>query len=215
MNIGTQQLLYRIDRTAGKFLNGLVVTGIVLATLAGIKVLLVKCGIHFDSPAWSIVLIVYKYLWWSLGGLACICVIGRIVLSPFVKSEEEEDFERKVNFILQQKTAKPQPFSVLSDYSPLCNLLPEQEAQIITLLRNLPPNGNKPEAINLALVSQYLTALEQKGKIKLNDKHALRMWVERTTGKNVPSSSQFNEAIPSKTKSKITAALSEIERILQ
>ena len=91
MNIGTQQLLYRIDRTAGKFLNGLVVTGIVLATLAGIKVLLVKCGIHFDSPAWSIVLIVYKYLWWSLGGLACICVIGRIVLAPFVKSEEEED----------------------------------------------------------------------------------------------------------------------------
>lgn len=216
MNSKTQHLLHRTDRTIGNILHWNVCVMLFLAALIGIKALCVYWGIRFESySAYPTILFAYKYAWYISGIIACTCVICRVILSPFVKSEEEEDFERKVNFILQQHSPKPQATSVPSDFSPLCDLSPEQEEQIITLLRDLPPNSNKPEAINLALVAQYLTALEMEGKIKLNDKHALRMWVERITGKNVPSSSQFNEAIPSKAKSKISAAQAEIKHLLQ
>ena len=129
-----------------------------------------------------------------------------------LSDEEEEDFEKKVEYILQQKKADgPLP----SNYSPFRNLSSLQEGLIEQLLHDLPANANKPNAINLALIAQYLTALEKLGKANLADKRALRLWVKHITGKQVPSSSQFNEAVPSTTTSKVSQAKRTLEPIIQ
>lgn len=52
------------------------------------------------------------------------------------------------------------------------------------------------------------------GKAELRDKRRLRQWVAEVTGRQVPSSSQFNEAIPSKAATKVAAARKELETLL-
>ena len=83
------------------------------------------------------------------------------------------------------------------------------------LLRDLPSHLKKPDAINMAMQAYYLTALEELGYADLIDKHSLRLWLAQITGKQVPDTSQFNDAIPSGAKTKIANARKKIEKILR
>ena len=197
MSMNKEEYLYRIDRIAGFVLR---------ADVCVMAVMLVLLCFGLSC----------RLLWMICGGVFAAAVLCRIFLAPFVKSEEEEDFEKKIAYVLSQKMRpKDSKPSIPSDYSPLRNLSPEQEEKIIQLLRELPAHHTKPDQINLALIAQYLTALERLGKARITDKHALRLWVEQVTGKKTPDSNHFNEAIPSTTDSKVLAAQKEIERILQ
>ena len=190
-------ILYKIDRTIKPVLE--------ISTIAAL-ILLVAAAL--DTPAKRIL----TYILYAVAAVWVIALLCRLVLSPFVKSDEEEDFEKKVEYILQKKrTAQP----ANTPYSPLRDLSDKEEEQIKHLLRTLPEHAEKPGHINLALVAQYLTALEKLGKADLKDKRQLRNWVAETTGKQVPSSSQFNEAVPSQASSKVSAARKEIESLLQ
>lgn len=206
--------LYHTDRLAGKLLNGVVFCMLFLAALAGLNALLAHIGIYINACcAWPILLLAYKYAWIICGIMAVFCILCRVALSPFVKSEEQEEFEQKVEYVLQQKKiAKRQ--QVNADYSPFLNLTSDQEMKIRQILHDLPANPNNPDSISLALVSQYLTALEKMGHLDMKDKYHLRLWIEQVTEKSAPSSSQFNEAIPSKTATKISQARKELERVL-
>ena len=209
----TKNTLYRIDRTAGLVLNIVVYTVIFLGVLWGIYKLLSSNGILLNTyPVWSALFLLYTYAWYACGVVFAACIICRISLEPFVKSEEEEIFEQKVEYVLQNKFQKP---AEPSTYSPLCDMTQEQEEQVRQLLRDLPSHPNKPDYINLAVMAQYLTALEKMGKAKLIDKHNLRLWVAQITDKNVPASSQFNEAVPSTAPSKVSKVQKELERLLQ
>ena len=192
----TKDILYKIDRRIRPILN-----------IMSVVCLLLLCSAAFDTPVKQILT---KLLCFS-AGIWLVLVVCRLCLSPFVKSDEEEEFEQKVDYILQQRQAGQ---TAGSNYNPLRELSPEQEEKIKELLRNLPENPMKPGHINLALVAQYLTALQQLGKADLKDKHHLRLWVEEVTGKKVPNSSQFNEAIPSQTRTKVLSARKELEDIL-
>ena len=146
--------------------------------------------------------------------VVCLLAVVRICLSPFVKSDEEEEMEEKVECVIKKhhahllQTAK-------DNYSPLCNLTPKQEERVKQLLRNLPSNPKNPDYIYLAQVANHLKALEQLDKARLGDVYALQSWVERVTGKRTPEYRQFNEAILHAKESKITKAREVIERILQ
>lgn len=192
----TKDILYKIDRRIRPILD-----------IMSVVCLLLLCSAAFDTPVKQILT---KILFFS-AGIWLVLVVCRLCLSPFVKSDEEEEFEQKVDYILQQRQAGQ---TVSSNYNPLRELSPEQEEKIKELLRNLPENPMKPGHINLALIAQYLTALQQLGKADLKDKHHLRLWVEDVTGKKVPNSSQFNEAIPSQTRTKVLSARKELEDIL-
>lgn len=192
----TKDILYKIDRRIRPILD-----------IMSVICLLLLCSAAFDTPVKQILT---KLLCFS-AGIWLVLVVCRLCLSPFVKSDEEEEFEQKVDYILQQRQAG---HIAGSNYNPLRELSPEQEEKIKELLRNLPENPMKPGHINLALVAQYLTALQQLGKADLKDKHHLRLWVEEVTGKKVPNSSQFNEAIPSQTRTKVLSARKELEDIL-
>ena len=128
--------------------------------------------------------------------------------------DEEEEMEEKVECVIKKhhahllQTAK-------DNYSPLCNLTPEQEERVKQLLCNLPSNPKNPDYIYLAQVANHLKALEQLDKARLGDVYALQSWVERVTGKRTPEYRQFNEAILHAKESKITKAREVIERILQ
>ena len=191
------QILYWIDRFAARVLRIVVVLFVVLLVLACFGI---------ES----------RYAWYISGGLFTLSVLCRIILSPLVKSEEEEEFEQQVEYILSKKSCEESKPSVTNtDYTPLRNLNHSQEGLVKQHLFRLPENPNKPGVINLALVSHYLTALEKMGNADLIDKHNLRLWVAQVTQKQVPSSSQFNEAIPSKANTKITNARRDIERLFQ
>ena len=205
--------LYRIDRTAGQILSYVVYTVIFLGIVWGIYKLLSFYGIHLNTyPVWHAFLLLYTYAWYACGIVFAACILCRIILTPFVKSEEEEVFEQKIEYVLQNKLQKP---AEPSTYSPLCDLTQELEEQVKQLLHDLPSHPNKPDYINMAFMAQYLTALEKMGKAKLTDKHHLRLWVAQVTGKQVPASSQFNEAVPSTAPTKVSKAKKELERILQ
>ncbi len=213
MNERTKNTLYRIDRTAGRVLNIDVYTVIFLGVLWGIYKLLSSYGILLNTyPVWSALLLLYTYAWYACGVVFAACIICRISLVPFVKSEEEEAFEQKVEYVLQNKLLKP---AEPSTYSPLCNLTQEQEEKVKLFLHDLPSHSAKTDHINMAFIAQYLTALEKMGKAKLTDKHNLRLWVAQITGKQVPPSSPFNDAIPCSVPSKVTKAQKELERLLQ
>ena len=185
--------LYRIDRIALRVLYFSVAGMMILAAL------------------WFIAGIGSRYAWIILGSIAALCIICRICLSPFVKSEEQEALEEKVEEIMQEKASQmPKPMV----YNPLRNMTPEQEKKVIAVLRDLSSNTNKPEAINMATMAQYLTALDQMEKINLTDLSRLRQWVADITGKDVPESSHFNHAIPSTYEKKIAIAKAKFERIL-
>ncbi len=158
------------------------------------------------------------YAFFTTLGIICLLAMVRVCLSWFVKSDEEEEFEQKTGYILKQVNAgflqtESQP--ALDSYTPLCNLTPEQEEAVIGLLRRLPSNPRKTSYINLAFISQYLTALEKMGYADLTNKPSLRLWVNKVTGKDVPTSSEFNAAIPSTVPSKISNASKAIEKILR
>lgn len=187
----TQQYLYRIDRTALRVLYFTVAAMMILAAL------------------WFIAGICSRYAWIILGSIATICIVCRICLSPFVKSEEQEAFEQKVEYILAQR----KEFSAAA-YNPLRNMTQDQEEQIKLVLRDLPSNSSDPEAINMAVMAQYLTALDQMDKINLTDLSRLQLWIAETTGKNVPASGHFNHALPSTYDKKIAIAKAKLERIL-
>lgn len=196
----TYNKLYTIDRAIRKAIH-------ICVPICFILLLIVA----FNAP-WRQIFV------YALCVLAVICgilILCRIILSPFVKSDEQEEFEQKIDYVLKQRSKQQTQHAALSaDYTPLYNLTEEQKAQIEQILRALPANDRKPESINLALVAQYLTALEKLGKAKLTDRYHMRMWIEQITGKQVPSSSQFNEAIPSKATGKVLKAQKDIERIL-
>ena len=157
----------------------------------------------------------FTYGFYITGGIFCICIIGRICLSPYVKSEEEEEFEQKVDYILQKKALKrAQNMPIASDFSPLHNLMKEKEERVKKALRELPAHASDAGQINMALVAQYLTALERLGKIDLSDKKSLRTWVAQVTNKNVPDSSHFNDAIRNVSLPKVAKARKNLETLL-
>ena len=194
MKDSARDKLYRIDRTLSLFFKILSVCALVLLVLAAFFPFL-------------------KYAFFISWGLWGVIIVVKLCLSPFVKSEEEEEFEQQVDYIIQQKQALIEAEQKV--YTPLRNVSPEQEEQIKQLLRELPTHPEKPGHINLAFVAQYLTALDKLGKANLKDKRKLRTWVENVTGKQAPCSSQFNEAIPSTATTKVAAARKELEKLLQ
>ena len=191
MKESTRDILYKIDRACSIALGVVSVSVIVLLVLAAFNPCL-KMAFFVTWAVWGLILII------------------KICLSPFVKSEDEEEFEQKVEYILQQKRL----LNTETAYTPLRDVSPKQEQQIKQLLHDLPAHAEKPDSINLALVAQYLTALEKLGKAALKDKRQLRLWIAEVTEKSVPNSSQFNEAIPSTATTKVAAARKEWEAIL-
>jgi hypothetical protein len=195
----TRDRLYVIDRTVRKIVNVLTVLFFVLL-IAG----------AFDTP-WQKILVCAFFV---VGGIWLLLILCRGVFSHFVKSDEEEEMEAKVEYILKKYHASELQL-VIEDYTPLHDLTPEQAECVKRLLREQPSHANKTDHINLANIAKYLTALEQLNKADLNDKRNLRMWVAQITGKKVPSPSQFNEAIPAKAKDKVAKARDELSRLLQ
>ena len=98
---------------------------------------------------------------------------------------------------------------------PLTNLTAEQEDAICKLLKDLPSNINKPNQINMAVVSHYLTALRSLDYLNDTNLYNLYTWVGKITGKEMPSYSHFNEAYPSDTVRKVEKAKDKILAVLQ
>ena len=199
MNATTRNRLYTIDRTVRKVLSVVTVVLFVLLILA-----------TFNTP-WKKI---FAYIFFAVGAVWALLIICRLCLSPFVKSDEEEEMEEKVAYIIKKHHASELE-SVIEDYTPLRNLTPEQSVCVKQLLREQPSHPDKPGHIYLAYIAKYLTALEQLSKADLSDKHNLRLWVAQVTGKKVPKPSQFNEAIPAKAKDKVAKAREELNRLLQ
>lgn len=190
-------ILYRIDRTVGLVMK---VDAVILFVLVGLACFGVS----------------NKYVWGVFGGIILVCFLIRMVLEFFVKTEDEEAFEEQVEYIVEQRLAKQEKAhkEAIKDYSPLCGLSHQEEGLVKQVLYRLPENPNKEGNINLALVAQYLTALQKMGKADLTDKYHLRLWVAEVTQKEVPGSSQFNEAIPSTATTKVSKAQKELEQLL-
>ena len=126
-----------------------------------------------------------------------ILLVGMVAFLSLFGSEEEE----------QKKES--------SSFSPLIMLTKEQEEAITQLLRDLPEHDKKAGHINMALTAQYLTALYDLGYLDFTDKKKIRLWLEQATGRHIPSTSAFNEALPSKNKDKVAAAQKDIQRRLE
>lgn len=190
-------ILYRIDRTVGLVMKA---DAVVLFVLVGLACFGVS----------------NKYVWGVFGGIILVCFLIRMVLEFFVKTEDEEAFEEQVEYIVEQRLAKQEKAhkEAIKDYSPLCHLSYQEEGLVKQVLYRLPENPNKAGCINLALVAQYLTALQKMGKADLTDKYHLRLWVAEVTQKEIPGSSQFNEAIPSTATTKVSKAQKELEQLL-
>ena len=190
-------ILYRIDRTIGTVMR---VDAVILFAL-----LILAC---FNVS--------HRYVWMVFGGILLICCLIRMILEFFVKTEDEEAFEEQVDYIIEQRMAqqKQAQKEAIKDYSPLCNLTHADEGLVRQALYQLPENPNHAGHINLALVAQYLTALQKMGYADLADKYHLRLWVAEVTQKEVPNSSQFNEAIPSTATTKVNKAQKELEHLL-
>lgn len=190
-------ILYRIDRIAGMVMK---VDAAILFVL-----LILAC---FDLSNW--------YVWAVFGGIILVCCLIRMVLEFFVKTEDEEAFEAQVEYIVEQRLSQQKQAhkEAIKDYSPLCKLSDAEAESVEQLLYRLPANPNHAGHINLALIAQYLTALQRMGYADLADKYHLRLWVAEVTKKEVPSSSQFNEAIPSTATTKINKAQKELEQLL-
>lgn len=199
MKASTRKHLYIIHRTVSKVMN--VVTVLFFVSLFAAAL---------NTPCKQTI----EYIFYSIAAVWALLIICHICLSPFVKSEEEEEMEQKVEYIIKKHHASELQ-SVIEDYSPLRNLTPEQSERVKQLLHAQPSHPDKPDHIYLAYIAKYLTALEQLGKADLSNKRNLRLWVAQVTEKKVPSPSQFNEAIPAKAKDKVAKAREALERILQ
>ena len=194
MKKATIDKLYRIDRVMRTILGVVSVLVLVFLVVAA-----------FETPLQKF----YITAFWTCAGVWAFFLICRIILSPFVKSDEEEELEQKIPEIMQKNTE-----IVPKDYTPLCSLSQEQEIQVKHILKNLPEHPSKPGYINLALIARYLTALEQLELANLENRHALRLWVQQVTGKKVPIDTQFNEAIPSINRKEVAKVRDSISAIV-
>lgn len=197
MKAATRDRLYVIDRTVRKIVNVLTVLFFVLL-IAG----------TFDTP-WQKILACAFFV---VGGIWLLLILCRGVFSHFVKSDEEEEMEAKVEYILKKNHAET--LRAAQDYSPLCDLTPEQEERVKKLLREQPANPKKTDYIYMSYIANYLKALKEMGKANLKNVYALQSWVEQVTGKHTPDYNHFNEALSSTTESKVAKARKELERIL-
>ena len=198
MKESTRNRLYKIDRTVRNVLNIVTVLFFVLLIAAA-----------FNTP-WKQTLV---YAFFSVGAVWALLIICRLCLSPFVKSEEEEELEEKVEYVLKNKY--PETLRAAQDYSPLCNLTPEQEERVKKLLHDLPSNPNKSDYVYMSYIANYLTALKELGKANLNNVYALQPWIENVTCKRTPDFGHFNEALTNTTDSKVAKAREKIEHLLQ
>lgn len=195
-----QEKLYKIDRTIRSIMRVGFVISLILLVAAS-----------FQTP----IKYILSILFFSVGGFSLFMLVCRMCLSPFVKSDEEEEFEQKVDYILQKRSLqKVQVSSILSEYSPFVNLSEAQEEKVKSLLAQLPSNSSNPEAINMAIVAYYLTALEQLGYAVLSNKQSLRLWVAQVTHKKVPDTSHFNEALPSTNRKEVAKIRHQLEELL-
>ena len=195
----TYRKLYTIDRTIRMIMR--ICSGIWLVLIIAVAI---------PTPHREL----FAYAFFITLGVICLLAIVRMCLSPFVKSDEEEEMEEKVEYILKKHHTHLLQ-GVQDEYSPLCNLAPEQEERVKKLLHDLPSNSNKPDYISPAHIANHMKALELLGKARLNNVYALQSWVERVTGKRTPEYREFNEAIQKAKDSKVAKAREAIERILQ
>ena len=203
-----------IDCIAKKVIEVTAIALFVVLILFLIYALLLDQTISANDPSTNDLLgQTVKYVACGLLSIFLFAVCVRLVLSPFVKPDEEADFEQKVDYVLEHRKRQKEPASS-NFHSPLLNLTPEEEQIVCTLLRDLPEHITKPGHINLAQTMHYLTALQQSGYLDDKDLYNLRLWLIHVTGKDVPSTSQFNEAYPSKATTKVTKAKQQIERTL-
>ena len=163
---------------------------------------------------------VVKSVFKIAGGVALsillLSVVVRMVLSLFVRSDDENDFEEKVDYVLQQKkTAARKAGQKSETISVLVGLSAEQEEMVCRLLRELPSHINSPQKINMAEVSHYLTALRDLGYLNDKDKYNLYAWVGKITDKELPQFNHFSEAYPSTTVKKVNHAKEKITSELQ
>lgn len=156
---------------------------------------------------------IFAFAFFAVGAVWILLIVCRLCFNPFVKSDEEEEMEEKMEYILKKNHAET--LRAVPDYSPLCNLTPEQEERVKALLRELPTMDNKPDRVYMAYIAQYLTALEKLGRANLGNRYALQSWVEQVTGKRTPDYNHFNAAIPCKSEKKVAQAREKIETLLK
>lgn len=210
--------LTALDSLTGKALN---VTAVILLSFSCIwlaGVLLVRYISFFDNISFiEPVKSLLKYICILLFVLFLILIALRLCLSPFVPSQEEKDFEAKVDYILAKKKSQhvdsPARNAIVD--SPLSGLTLEQEQIVCSMLANLPSHDKYSDHINMAYVAQFLTALSELGYIRNENNYMLRAWVEKVTGKYVPEQGKFNEAYPSSNKKKVLAVKQRIQASLQ
>lgn len=212
--------LYKLDRAAGMVLNILAGLMLVLLIIWGVCGIQTHRGVTLSAlTCWPLLVRIFRYTWYVSLSAAAVAVVVRVLLSPFVKSEEQELFEKQVDYVLSQRQAATSPKEPVpsppADYSPLRNLTPEQEQAVLQLLRELPSHPKKPEAIKMADLAHYLMALEQLGKANLCDKHNLRLWAAQVTGRTMPETSPFNDALTREVPTKIKLAKKKIELIIR
>lgn len=211
MKKAIQDNLIKTDRAAKLILETSAVV------LLAILLLWLVCALIFNNfigiPAQTIATVraIGKFTAIIVLCVFLLAVVVRIILSPFVKSDEETEFEAKVNYILGKKSpSRKQPQHEDEVITPLVNLTSEQEDAICQLLKDLPSNINKPNQINMAEVSHYLTALRELGYLNDKDKYNLYAWVGKITGKELPQFNHFSEAYPSTTVKKVNHAKEKI-----
>lgn len=198
MKPSTQKRLFAADRT---------IRGIVRAVTVPVFVLLLLAAVN--TP-WKQI---FVWAFFGVGAVWILLIVCRLCLYPFVKSDEEEEMEEKLEYLLNKNHAET--LRNAQEYSPLCNLTPLQEAKVKQLLRELPANPRKTDYIYMSYIANYLTALKELGKANLNNVYALQAWVEQVTGKHTPDYNHFNEALASTTESKVAKAREELEHLLR
>lgn len=214
MNINAGEIIGKTDAIAKKNVE---ISAILMFALLLIWLIIVLVFTNSIFTQNEILRHLFRVAAVSLLAVFLVGVVVRMVLSIFVKNDEETDFEQKVDYILQKNTETHSRES--SKYkgevsSHLINLTEAEKALIIQMMRNVPPHASKSDYINLAQMSQLLTALHNLNYLDDNDTANLRQWVEQVTGKNVPSVSQFNEAYPSTTFTKVNKATLAIQEQL-
>lgn len=203
-----------IDSAAKKIIAVTAMALFVVLILVLVYALLFEPSVSVNfSSANNIIRQSTRYIATALLVIFLLAVCVRLLLSPWVKSDDEKEFERKADYVLGHRKRQTDAMAT-SSYSPLKNLTPEEEQIICSLLKDLPEHISKPGHINLAQTMHYLTALQQAGYIDDKDLYNLRLWLIQVTGKEVPATSQFNEAYPSKAATKVAKARQRIETAL-
>ncbi|MBQ9339108.1 MAG: hypothetical protein IJS13_02105 [Paludibacteraceae bacterium] len=215
MHPTTTQKLTKADIITKQILN---VSAIVLLSILLLWIiwsLVENYLFSFPAQANAIIHSVFKTSGIVVFCLFLLTIVVSLILSPFVKSDDEQEFEEKVNYILSKTNLRKNTNNTQDIVSPLINLTKQQEECICQLLRDLPPNNNDSNKINTALVSQHLTALRDLGYLSDKNIYALYSWVGFVTNKELPNFNHFNEAYPSTTTRKVDKAKADIESELE